>query len=189
MNDNYHGNALLETSASELLGHARSLVTETAEELESVKQGLVGSCARSCRILFITYPGGAYASLIRQLICGRGMSLDITDKHEQSDPENVYERLAASKYDLLIPSNLELPPMYIPALVSYARERYSTLKILVISGWDFPGFVQDLTTRGVHDYVLLPIRPVDLQKRIFRLLPHCPNPEGKDNCSLHPHND
>ena len=189
MNDNYHGNALLETSASELLGRARSLVREAAEGLESVKQGLVGSCARSCRILFITYPGGAYASLIRQLICGRGMSLDITDKHEQSDSENVYERLAASKYDLLIPSNLELPPMYIPTLVSYARERYSTLKILVISGWDFPGFVQDLTTRGLHDYVPLPIRPLDLQKRIFRLLPRCPNPEGKDKCSLHPHND
>jgi len=60
---------------------------------------------------------------------------------------------------------------------------------LVISGWDFPGFVQDLTTRGLHDYVPLPIRPVDLQKRIFRLLPRCPNPEGKDDCSLHPHND
>ncbi len=181
--------ALHKISPSELLSHARSLVRETAEDLESVKQGLVRSCARSSRILFITHPEGAYASLIRHLICGRGMSLDITDKYDQSDSENVYERLAVSNYDLLIPSNLELSPMYIPALVSYARERSSTLKILVISGWDFPGFVQDLTTRGLHDYVPLPIRPVDLQKRIFRLLPRCPNPEGKDDCSLHPHND
>jgi two-component SAPR family response regulator len=117
------------------------------------------------------------------------MSLDITDKYDQSDSENVYERLAVSNYDLLIPSNLELSPMYIPALVSYARERSSTLKILVISGWDFPGFVQDLTTRGLHDYVPLPIRPVDLQKRIFRILPRCPNSEGMDNCSLYPDDD
>jgi hypothetical protein len=181
--------ATSEVRPSELLGHAGSLVREPAEKFESAKQGLAGTCARSSRILLITNPGGAYVPLIRHLICGRGMSLAITDKHDQSDPGNVYERLAASRYDLLIPSNLELSPMYIPALVSTVRERYSTLKILVISGWDFPGFVRDLTTRGLHDFVPLPIGPEDLQRRIFRLLPPCPNPEGKDNCSLHLHND
>jgi DNA-binding response OmpR family regulator len=189
MNDNYHGDARLETSASELLVHARSLVRKTAEELETVTQDLIGSCARSSRILFITDPAGAYASLISQLVCGRGMSLDIMDKHDQNEPENVYERLAALKYNLLIPSNLEVSPLYIPTLVSHAREKHSTLKILVISGWDSPGFVQDLTTRGIHDYVPLPVRPADLQERIFRLLPRCPDQEDKDNCSLHPHND
>lgn len=188
MNDKPPGNALLETTASELLRHAGSLVKKTAEELESVSKDLIRCRGSSSRILFMTNPEGPYAELMAQLICGRGMSLDIMDEHDQSNPDNVYNRLGKLKYDLLIPSNIELSPMYIPTLVSHARENHSTLKILVLSGWNSPGFFQDLTARGVHDYVLLPIREVELRERIFRLLPRCTNHDG-DNCSLHRHND
>ena len=189
MNNKPPGNALLETSASELLRHAYSLVRKTAEELESVSKDLTRCRGNSSRILFITNPEGPFAELMAQLICGRGMSLDITDRYDHSNPDSVYDRLVALKYDLLIASNIELSPTYIPRLVSHARENHSTLKILVLSGWHSPGFFQDLTARGVDDYVLLPIREVELRERIFRLLPRCTQHEGDGNCSLHPNND
>ena len=189
MNDKPPGNALLETSPSELLRHAGSLVKKTAEELESVSEGLIRCRGSSSRILFITDPEGPYAEFITQLICGRGMSLDVMDGYDQSIPNNVYNRLVAWKYDLLIPSNIELSPAYIPTLVSHVRANHSTLKILVLSGWNSPVFFQDLTARGINDYVLLPIREVELQERIFRLLPRCTDHEGGGNCSLHPNND
>ncbi|HEX7573031.1 MAG TPA: hypothetical protein VF514_08040 [Bacteroidota bacterium] len=129
-------------------------------------------------MLFVADPMEAPTSFIRHLLHGLGVSLDITPGHDQSEPDNVYERLTAITYDLLIPSNLGLSPGYIPALVSSARQRQSTLKILVISGWDSPEFFQDLNTRGIHDYVLLPIRAEDLQERIFRLLPGSSDQRG-----------
>jgi DNA-binding response OmpR family regulator len=188
MNESYQRNRLLETSPSEILRHARSLVENADEELDPVSQDRVRSRGRSSRILFITPPQGELASVISTLICGQGMSLDIVDRYDQCDPDSVYDRLATLKYDLLIPSNLELSPMYIPDLVSHAREKHSEVKILVISGWDSPGFLHDLTARGIHDYALLPMRAADLQKRIFKLLSRCSDQAGHDTCSLHPDN-
>ncbi len=171
MTDNSRGNALRRTSASALIRHAGSIVKKAAEEFGPVSQDPVRWHAKAWRMLFVADPMEAPASFVRQLLHGPEVNLDITPGYDQSEPDNVYERLNAITYDLLIPSNLGLSPGYIPALVSSTRQRHSTLKILVISGWDSREFFQDLDTRGIHDYVLLPIRAEDLQERIFRLLP------------------
>ena len=80
MNDKPPGNALLETTASELLRHAGSLVRKTAEELESVSKDLIRCRGSSSRILFMTNPEGPYAELITQLICGQGMSVELRER-------------------------------------------------------------------------------------------------------------
>jgi response regulator RpfG family c-di-GMP phosphodiesterase len=171
MTDHFRGNALLQTTPAELVRHAGSIVKKAAEEFGPLSQGLDRWHARAWRMLFVADPMEAPTSFVRHLLRGPGVRLDITPGHDQSKPDNVYERLNAITYDLLIPSNLGLSPGYIPALVSFTRQRQSTLKILVISGWNSPEFFQDLNTRGIHDYVLLPMRAEDLQERIFRLLP------------------
>jgi DNA-binding NarL/FixJ family response regulator len=171
MIENPGGNALLQVSAVELVRHACSLVRKAAEQLEPVSPDLVRWRGRTSRILFVADPRGAPASLICQLVDGRGICVDFVTRYNQCDPDNVFERLAAFKYDLLIPSNIELSPWYIPALVSSVRQRHPALKILVISGWSSPEFVHDLTTRGIDDFVRLPGQAEEIQERILRLMP------------------
>ena len=171
MTENPAGNALLQVSAFELVHHACTLVRKAAEQLEPVSADLVRWRGRTSRILFIADPKGAPASLICQLLHGRGISVDFVARYNQCDRDNVFERLAAFKYDLLIPSNIELSPWYIPALVCSVRQTHPTLKILVISGWDSPEFVQNLSTGGIDDFLPLPMQAAEIQERILRLMP------------------
>jgi DNA-binding NtrC family response regulator len=158
--------------------HPVTLEGREAEEFTPDSQGLDRRSRRTKRILLLTDPEGVPSALLGRLLHGRGNEVDVMAVYNQGDLEKVYDRLAAEAYDLLIPSNLELSPWYIPALVSCARELYPALKIMVISGWSSPDFVQDLMTRGIHDFVHVPLREEDLQRRIQRLLTACSGPRS-----------
>jgi hypothetical protein len=168
MNDTAQGKGLHQMRSSGLARHPVTLEGREAEEIEPVLQEQ--DRRRTRRILLITDPEEVPSALPGRLLHGRGNEMDVMAVYNQGDLEKVHDRLAAKAYDLLIPSNLGLSPWYIPALVSYAMELYPALKIMVISGWSSPDFVQDLDTRGINDFVHVPMQEEDLQRRIRRLL-------------------
>ena len=170
MNDSAQGKALHQMRSSGLVRHPVTLEDREAEEFEPVSLDQDRRSGRTKRILLITDPEEVPSVLLGRLLHGRGNEMDVMAVYNQGDLEKVHDRLAAKAYDLLIPSNLGLSPWYIPALASYARELYPALKIMVISGWNPPDFVQDLNARGINDFVHVPMQEEDLQRRIRRLL-------------------
>ena len=178
MNDSAQGKALHQIRSSGLVRHPVALEGREVEEIEPVSLDLDRRSRTTRRILLLTDPEGVPSALLGRLLYGRGNEMDVMAVYNQGDLEKVHDRLASKAYDLLIPSNLGLSPWYIPALVSYARELYPALKIMVISGWSSPDFVQDLNTRGIHDFVHVPMQEEDLQRRVQRLLTACSGPRS-----------
>jgi DNA-binding NtrC family response regulator len=178
MNDSAQGKALHLMNSPGLARHPETLEGREAEEIEPVSLDQDRRSGRTKRILLITDPEGTPSALLGWLFHGRGNKVDVMAVYNQGDLEKVHDRLTAKAYDLLIPSNMGLSPWYIPALVSHARDLYPALKIMVISGWSSPDFVQDLHIRGIHDFVHVPMQEEDLQRRARRLLTACSGPRS-----------
>ncbi len=162
---------LYETTPSELVRRAAALIREACVEFKRFSLDQERWYGRTRRALLITEPDGAATDIFREIAEATDIALDVMPIMTQEDLNKVQERLTERRYDLLIPTNLELSPRYIPGLVSFAKEKCPGIRILVASGYGTLEFIQDLMARGIDKFLFVPNQLEELQATILELLP------------------
>jgi DNA-binding NarL/FixJ family response regulator len=74
------------------------------------------------------------------------------------------------RFDLVIVTNTSIPPAHIPSIVPEIKARHPHGRIIVLSGYSFEGFVEDLKQKGIDEFLPLPFEEDALLGEVARLL-------------------
>ena len=70
----------------------------------------------------------------------------------------------------LVVLDLVMPPPGGKAIFEAIRKNHPTVRVLIISGYDKPGRVEELLKAGAHGFLAKPFTPEDLSAKIRKIL-------------------
>jgi ActR/RegA family two-component response regulator len=167
-----HSNGNLDVSARSDTN--KRLIATTSElsilsELE-VKQLVDEFGNQKKKVLLIASRTEPIELIFQEVFHRESFLVDVLECYNQQDFDQILQTLANTRYDLVVPTNLGLSPLYIPQLVSEIKRRNTTAKIIAISGYASLEVALDLAKRGIDDFVPLPFESTKVSERINELL-------------------
>jgi DNA-binding NarL/FixJ family response regulator len=162
-------NGIVKVGNYAIVRYSNALVKRALEELQTRSQSVVSPSMKK-RILLGADKNEHIDIVFAELFNEQNFEVDVVEYYNERDLQPIMSQMLNNHYDVVVATNLGVSGHCLPQFVSQIKQAHPTTRILVVSGYDNPDFVLDLTRRGIDEFFPVVREKGELLRRIKQLL-------------------